>query len=168
MTTWRWIWRRFGLAWVTQSQRESGSGWMVPHSLRGETYKFLFCLCQVIFNKPNILVYDRIIILHVNSSLRMWRVGEPNNSDGNENCVVFVSNTPTNPQHSVRGRHPNTLQVWNDVPCSRSMPFICEQKLPWKCMISCESALIAKIFEQITGKIYCDYSLHFTVFSIHF
>lgn len=86
---------------------------------------------------------------HICHSLRLWRVGEPNNSGGNEDedCVVFARSTPPNPQYVINGVHP-TLQVWNDVPCSRSMPFICEQKQLWQVWYkSVKSALIAKIFE---------------------
>ncbi|CAB4017967.1 Hypothetical predicted protein [Paramuricea clavata] len=42
-----------------------------------------------------------------------WNSGEPNNSGGNENCVVMYTNTAR----------------WNDASCSSNHDFVCEIKL---------------------------------------
>ncbi|KAL2098023.1 hypothetical protein ACEWY4_007230 [Coilia grayii] len=62
-------------------------------------------------------------------SLKFWKSGEPNDSNGNEDCAVLSRQTQSSPKpFSVRG-NPATLQTWNDIPCYRSLPFICERKL---------------------------------------
>lgn len=41
-----------------------------------------------------------------------WNPGEPNNSQGQEDCV-----------HTISG----TTYKWNDIECSRTFSFICEE-----------------------------------------
>ncbi|XP_063074780.1 C-type lectin domain family 4 member E-like [Engraulis encrasicolus] len=55
-----------------------------------------------------------------------WRSGEPNDSNGNEDCAVLNLNIQA---WSVRGNPTTSLQAWNDIPCYRSIPSICERKL---------------------------------------
>ena len=45
------------------------------------------------------------------TSERNWAAGEPNNENNNEACASM---------HRTNGR-------WNDIPCSTSLPYVCER-----------------------------------------
>lgn len=52
------------------------------------------------------------------STYTNWYPGEPNNSQGNEDCVEDRFADPTQGKYS---------QQWNDFPCTQQNPFICER-----------------------------------------
>ncbi|XP_078485583.1 uncharacterized protein LOC104266046 isoform X5 [Ciona intestinalis] len=54
----------------------------------------------------------------VTSGYTNWRSGEPNNGDGNENCVVLLYKIG----HSLHGK-------WNDLSCLWNRRYICERRV---------------------------------------